>query len=284
MSTHRLIRSETIGDVLILELGESVGNMSDYSLLNEFEEVRSVRRETGTTKIIFDLAHAQFFGSSLLELVRVLWNDIHPLGGRLVICNPSTFGREVLEIAKFDQLWPLVETRQHALDLLSISPEMSSWPKSLQETIARYDDGPRSLREAVQGMTSAQLRTPAPPGVWSVLQVVCHLADFEIVYADRMKRIIAEERPTLFGGDPDDFAAKLAYMQRDLNEELAVIEAIRRSTSRFLKTLRAEDFDRVGVHSDDGPLTLTQFLERISGHIPHHVRLIEGKKQTFAEQ
>lgn len=284
MSVHHLIRSETIGDVLILELGESVGNMSDYSLLNEFEEVRRLRRDTGTTKIIFDLERAQFFGSSLLELIRVLWNDLHPLGGRLVICNPSSFGREVLEISKFDQLWPLVENRQRALELLSVSQEMTAWPTTLQATITKYDDGPRLLREAIHGMTPAQTRMPSPPGAWSVLQVVCHLADFEIVYADRMKRIIAEDQPTLFGGDPDDFAAKLAYSQRDLSEELDMIESIRKSTSRFLKTLNAEDFTRVGIHSVDGPLTLTVFLERISGHIPHHIRLIEGKKQTLANQ
>lgn len=284
MSMNHLIRSEVNGDVLILELGESVGNMSDYSLMNEFEEVRRLRREAGTIDVIFDLAQAQFFGSSLLELIRVLWNDLHPLGGRLIICNPSPFGREVLEIARFDQIWPLVDSRETAFDHLQLSKRIVSWPQSLRDTIAKYDDGPRMLREAIQGIEVDHLRTPSPPGIWSVLQVVCHLADFEIVYADRMKRIMAQDKPTLFGGDPNEFAAKLAYLDRNLDEELQVIESVRKSTSRFLKTLKAEDFTRTGIHSDDGALTLATFLERISGHIPHHVRVIEGKKQAFAGQ
>ena len=44
-----------------------------------------------------------------------------------------------------------------------------------------------------------------------MLEVVCHISDFELVYADRMKRVVAEDRPTMFGGDPDLFASKLAY-------------------------------------------------------------------------
>ena len=52
-----------------------------------------------------------------------------------------------------------------------------------------------------------------------------------------MKRVVAEDQPVLFGGDPDVFAAKLAYPQRVPDEELDVIESVRRQTSRFLKTL-----------------------------------------------
>jgi len=114
------------------------------------------------------------------------------------------------------------------------------------------------------------------------LQVVCHIADFELVYADRMKRVVAEDQPTLFGGDPDVFAAKLAYAQRDLEEELDVIMSVRREVSRFLKSLAPADFERTGTHSEDGPLTLTRLLERIAGHIPHHVKFIEGKRSALS--
>ena len=57
------------------------------------------------------------------------------------------------------------------------------------------------LREAVAGMSQEQLIARPIPGKWSTLEVICHLADFEIVYADRIKRVIAENEPILFGGD-----------------------------------------------------------------------------------
>lgn len=282
MSLHHFLSSEAIGDVLMLELQDTISNMPDHTILNELETIRQQRRDIHCTKLVFDLAKAQFFGSTLLELIRVIWNDLSAMNGQLVLCNPSAFGREVLEIAKFHQIWPLVDSREAALELLGSGKNIAMWPSALQELLASYSRGPQQLRESLQGLSTIEMRTPAPPGVWSMHQIVCHIADFETVYADRMKRVIAEDQPTLFGGDPDVFAAKLAYAQRDLEEELDVITSVRRQVARFLGTLTAADFERTGVHSVDGPLTLQRLLERIAGHIPHHVNLIDGKRETLA--
>ena len=284
MKAHHFISSGTIDDIMVLELQDSVSNMPDHTILSDLEEIRRQRREIGCTKLIFDLGKAQYFGSTLLELIRVVWNDLTALNGKLILCNPSPFGREVLEIAKFHQIWPLLGTRAEALALLGSGPNVASWPPELQELLVKYEQGPEQLREAVSRFSAIELRTPAPPGVWSVHQIVCHIADFEIVYTDRMKRVVAEDQPTMFGGDPDVFAEKLAYVQRRLDEELDVIAAVRRQTARFLKTLSPQDFARVGVHTVDGPLTLQRLLERISGHIPHHLKLIEGKRVTLSSR
>ena len=47
-------------------------------------------------------------------------------------------------------------------------------------------------------------------------------------------------------------------------------------------TLKPEDFQRRGVHSKSGPLTLEAFVERSTRHIPHHVRFIEEKRKALA--
>jgi quinol monooxygenase YgiN/uncharacterized damage-inducible protein DinB len=149
------------------------------------------------------------------------------------------------------------------------------------QLLEQYAAGPAELRAAVAGMTDEQLRAAPVPGKWSTLQVVCHIADFEPVYADRMKRVIAEDQPPLRGGDPDVFAAKLAYDARSVDEELAVIESVRRHTARILRTLPAEAFERTGIHSADGPLTLATLLKRITNHIPHHVKFIAEKRAAL---
>ena len=56
-----------------------------------------------------------------------------------------------------------------------------------------YLAGPQLLRQAVAGMTNEQFLARPIPGKWSTLEVICHLADFEIVGADRIKRVILEE-------------------------------------------------------------------------------------------
>jgi hypothetical protein len=147
--------------------------------------------------------------------------------------------------------------------------------------IEEYLAGLKTLRAALQGMTETELDATPVPGKWSTRQVVCHLADFEPIYADRMKRVIAEERPTFFGGDPDVFAARLAYAARDVEEELRLIESVRGQMGRILRTLAPGDFDREGIHSEAGPLSLATLLERVTRHLPHHVKFIDEKRAAL---
>jgi uncharacterized damage-inducible protein DinB len=152
---------------------------------------------------------------------------------------------------------------------------------AFEKLIREYLAGPELVRDAVAGMNQNQLRATPIRGKWSIQQLICHLADFEPIYADRMKRVIAEDEPTLFGGDPDVFAARLAYTHRDVEEELLVIEAIRNQMGRILRSLKTEDFQRRGIHSDDGPLTVLTLLERITEHIPHHLPFILEKRKVL---
>ena len=150
-----------------------------------------------------------------------------------------------------------------------------------ERLIDDYAAGPERLRQAVAGMTDEQLDAKPIPGTWSTRQVVCHVADFEPIYADRIKRVIAEDEPTFFGGDPDVFAARLAYDDRDVDEELRLIECTRRQMARILKTLTTADFRRTGNQFDDVRLDLTTLLTRITDHLPHHVRFIEAKREAL---
>jgi hypothetical protein len=147
--------------------------------------------------------------------------------------------------------------------------------------IESYLAGPRTLRQAVTGMTREQLTARPVPGKWSTLEVVCHLADFEPILAERMKRVIAEERPTLLGADESRFAAALAYLDRDLEEELTIIEKTRQQLARILRKLPEAALQRVGVHNERGPLTLERLLTVTSNHIPHHVKFIHEKRRAL---
>jgi uncharacterized damage-inducible protein DinB len=152
------------------------------------------------------------------------------------------------------------------------------------EHTALIDDylaGPQKLREAIDGMTAEQIDAAPIPGKWSTRQVVCHIADFEPVYADRMKRALAEDEPTIFGGDPDAFATRLAYDQRDIEEDLQMIESVRKHMARILRSLAPDDFQRKVHHSEAGPLTLEQLLTNITNHVPHHIKFIEEKRAAL---
>jgi uncharacterized damage-inducible protein DinB len=154
---------------------------------------------------------------------------------------------------------------------------MPSFPQLVESYLA----GPQALRQAVRGMSREQALARPVPGKWSTLEVVCHLADFDPIIADRMKRVIAEEKPTLVGADEKRFAAALHYHDRDLEEELTIIDRTRGQMARIFRKLPADALQRIGNHNERGPLTLEQLLTSATNHIPHHVKFIVEKRKAL---
>ena len=119
MNDRQLFNTFTVGQVLVVELLGTVSSMTDKSVLQELEEVRSNLRLGAYKGLVVDLALATYFGSSLIEALRILWNDLTSSGGRIALCNASEIGLEVLQIAKFDTIWPLVESRSRAIEIVT---------------------------------------------------------------------------------------------------------------------------------------------------------------------
>ena len=147
--------------------------------------------------------------------------------------------------------------------------------------IDEYLAGPQKLCDAIDGMTDDQIDASPISGKWSTRLVICHIADFEPVYGDRMKHVIAEDRPTFAGGFYQQFVEHLAYDKRDIDEELRLIDVVRSKMARILRTLPAEAFGRTGNHSIEGSMTLRSLLDRITKHIPHHIVFIEEKRAAL---
>jgi hypothetical protein len=150
--------------------------------------------------------------------------------------------------------------------------------------IDAYLDGIEVLRRAVVGLAPEQLVARPVSGRWSTLEVVCHLADFEPIYADRMKRVIATERPLLLSAGREAFARSLSYHERDIGEELTLIDVTRRQMARILRNLPEDAWDRVGVYRHEGHeelRSLRWLLETITGHIPHHAAFIAEKRRAL---
>jgi uncharacterized damage-inducible protein DinB len=149
------------------------------------------------------------------------------------------------------------------------------------DLIEAYLDGPVQVRRAVAGLTADQLTARPVPGKWSTLEVVCHLVDSEQAWCHRMKRVIAETRPLLIGYDEGRFAACLAYHDRDLEEELSLLEGMRRQMARVLRTIPDAAWSFSGVHSERGLMTLEDLLRAEVEHIPHHLGFIAEKRKSL---
>ena len=152
-----------------------------------------------------------------------------------------------------------------------------STPSTRAELIERYTAGAELVRHAVAGLSREQILARPIASKWSVLEVVAHLADFEIIGVDRLTAVIAEQDPTLPGRDEQNYVARLVYHQRDLDEQIGIIDLCRRHVARVLRTLGEDDWSRRGIHTEAGPLSLESLLGRVVKHVEHHVPFIHEK-------
>jgi hypothetical protein len=154
----------------------------------------------------------------------------------------------------------------------------------MSQLIDAYTEGARMLRQAVTGMSREQARARPVPGKWSTLEVACHLADIDALDADRMKRIIAEDRPTLMDCDEMLYAKALAYQERDLEDEVSLIENLRRQMARILRKLPESALTRDSTYRIGEKVehrTLLQIIEKATRHVRHHVAFILEKRQAL---
>ena len=142
--------------------------------------------------------------------------------------------------------------------------------------------GAAELRKAVAGMTREQLMARPVAGRWSTHEVVCHIADFDPVLVDRMKRIIAlGDTPLFFAADENLYLKSLAYPERDVENELALIEATRRQMAAIIRGLKPEQLQLTGCHNKNGIVTLEKLVQTTINHIPHHLKFVAEKRKAL---
>jgi hypothetical protein len=153
--------------------------------------------------------------------------------------------------------------------------------RSAAELIAAYRDGSGMLRRSVKGMSRGQLLAKPIEGKMSSLEVLCHVADCEQFLADRMKRVVAMERPLLVGADGWLYIDALHYHDRDVELQLALVEATRAQMAADLDALAPEAWERVGVHTETGLVTLKGLLAHAIRHLEAHVEAIAEKRAAL---
>jgi len=120
-------------------------------------------------------------------------------------------------------------------------------------------------------------------GRWPVRVLVGHLADCELVYSHRMRRVASEDNPTIVGFDPDAFVDAGLYgsdqggADKPIGGFVAVIHTVRVWTVEWLNTLDEEAFARTGLHSEDGPVSIESLLAKAVWHTEHHAVYLNRK-------
>jgi hypothetical protein len=153
----------------------------------------------------------------------------------------------------------------------------------LSDLLERFRRGPELMAAVMTGAAGAELDFVAAPGRWSIRQIMAHLADSEIVDADRLRRVIAEQNPTLMGYDQEAWARNLNYARRKISESLETFRRLRAENYDLLKDLPEAVFERTGTHSETGPVTLRQLVEVNAEHPEKHARQVQEIRRQYKQ-
>lgn len=149
--------------------------------------------------------------------------------------------------------------------------------------IDRYAAGADAPARGIAGLSPDDLNKFPVPGTWSIQQIVVHLMDSDLIGTDRMKRVIAEDRPLLIGYDETRFAASLHYESQDAAAAAEVFRLNRLLFAGVLRQLPDEAFGRAGVHSERGLETLADLVKGYVNHLDHHMKFLREKRRLIGK-
>jgi uncharacterized damage-inducible protein DinB len=129
------------------------------------------------------------------------------------------------------------------------------------------------LREFLESMGEARANQSPAPGKWSVREILCHLADCEIVFAFRLRQTLAEPHHVIQPFDQDLWAQN--YAAYDALSALAVFAAVRDFNTRLIASLPPDAFSKPVSHPERGTMTFQAIVETMGGHDLNHIAQIE---------
>lgn len=118
--------SAVVAPVISVQDGVTVVALNDaeYENLNErlVDSLRitllDVAQKAEPPLLVVDLGNTSFFGSAFIEVLFRVANRLKNRNGKFAICNLTEYCFEVIHVTHLDTLWPVVASRDEAVQKL----------------------------------------------------------------------------------------------------------------------------------------------------------------------
>lgn len=151
-----------------------------------------------------------------------------------------------------------------------------------QQLVQKYKEGYRTVAEALEGATEAELDARPAPQKWSAREIVHHLADSEMTSAIRLRLLIAEDRPAINGYDEAEFARRL-YYDRPIAASLDAFRTARLTTAELLDRMTDAEWEREGTHTQHGRYAVQDWLKIYADHAHNHADQIRRARASLTK-
>ena len=132
----------------------------------------------------------------------------------------------------------------------------------LQET-------PGAIAGLLEGFAPEMISAAPALGKWSPAEIVCHLADCELVFGFRLRQTLAEDAPMIQPFDQDKWAA--TYPGVPASQALVAFMTLRGWNLRLIAAALPDAADRPVTHPERGTMSFLTLVETMAGHDLNHL-------------
>lgn len=140
--------------------------------------------------------------------------------------------------------------------------------------------GPPVLLALLRDLSDDEVRRRPADGEWAIVEVTAHLADTEERTLGRIRRMLADDGPTLEPYDPHALSIERDYITMGVAAEAGRYAELRRETLDLLAALDDAGWSRIGHHGEHGTITVDDLVAHTAGedadHFAQIARLIPG--------
>lgn len=152
------------------------------------------------------------------------------------------------------------------------------------EIIRRLGLGAETVRTAVTGLGADAVRFKPSGDDWSILEVVCHLADEEVEdFRTRLRMTLEQPGEPWPPIDPVGTAAARNYQEQDFDAALDRYVRERAVSMAWLESLGEVDWDQAYAHPSFGAIAAGALLVSWAAHDELHLRQIIKRRFQWLE-
>lgn len=137
--------------------------------------------------------------------------------------------------------------------------------------LAAYGRAYEQLQTALQAFPPEMWHFKSPADPWSIHEIVVHITDSEANSYIRCRRCIAEPGQAVLGYDESGWASALHYGDQSADDALALFKWLRGNTYTLIQTLPDATWANSIEHSENGTMTLEDWLQVYEQHVPDHI-------------
>jgi uncharacterized damage-inducible protein DinB len=134
---------------------------------------------------------------------------------------------------------------------------------------------PRKFATLTKGLSKKQLSRRPGPGKWSIVEILAHMADAELVIGYRMRLILACNGMAIQAFDQDAWADTFNYSRRDPKISLETFRTLRENNLRLLSSVSRGLLNNYGQHEERGTETVDHIVRMMAGHDLNHLLQVE---------